>query len=233
MEILISNIITLIIVIVYSYLNEKGKNLALRQDITHLTKLVEEVKITFIKEVENLRFNNSINLNLITEERNSIIDINEKYFYWLHLILNLSFTNSEIRNNLTAASYKQKIDTSYISFINVQARFELFIKDEELIETLQNLRLQTLNLMANLGDKFLLDLEHKNIEMDVLERLNPIVENVFKYKNLLEERTQLFRTFTNKLLDNYKTIAPIAINFQEKCRNYLYTLSKPQNNISN
>ena len=37
-----------------SYFSEKGKNLATVEDISLITKLVEEVKITFTRETETL-----------------------------------------------------------------------------------------------------------------------------------------------------------------------------------
>ena len=74
-----------------SYFNEKGKNLATKEDISDLTQLVETVKYNFTKETEhlksNLQFLTNIHGSLIVEERNAIVDLNEKYFSWLNLLL--------------------------------------------------------------------------------------------------------------------------------------------------
>lgn len=82
-----------------SYFNEKGKNLAQKEDIESLTKLVETVKFNFTQETEflksKLQLLSNIQGNLIIEERNAIVDFNEKYFNWYNFLIDFTQANTE------------------------------------------------------------------------------------------------------------------------------------------
>src|SRR5687768_15388553 len=72
-----------------SYLQEKGKNLATKEDIGEITKTVEGIKTSFILEIEkvkvNLSFLNTSRISLANEERLAIINYYEKHYAWFTL----------------------------------------------------------------------------------------------------------------------------------------------------
>ncbi|SRR5258706_9428785 len=129
-----------------SYFNEKGKNLATKEDISNLTELVEAVKYTFTKETEylkaNLQFLTNIHGSLISEERNAIIDFNEKYFSWLNSLVDTGFGNINDNDNIEIEEYRRQIGQNYNSFLNSQTRFGLFIENQELITYANNLKIE-------------------------------------------------------------------------------------------
>src|SRR5580704_10390582 len=73
-----------------SYFSEKGKNLATKEDVSDITQLVEAVKHSFTKETEQLKANlqllTNVQAGIASEERTSIIEYNEKYFWWVNLL---------------------------------------------------------------------------------------------------------------------------------------------------
>ena len=52
-----------------SYLSEKGKNLATKEDITSITDKVESVKTDYAKVIEEIRSNNQLKLAEIEREK--------------------------------------------------------------------------------------------------------------------------------------------------------------------
>lgn len=53
-----------------SYLSEKGKNLATKEDVASITDKVESVKTDYAKVLEELRSNNQLKLAEIEREKN-------------------------------------------------------------------------------------------------------------------------------------------------------------------
>ena len=86
-ELIILILILIIVVIIKfsvpSYLKQKGKNLADKEDIAELTKKVETVKSDFNEKIEYLKTDlNFINHNKISVkslEREALLLVNEKY----------------------------------------------------------------------------------------------------------------------------------------------------------
>jgi hypothetical protein len=60
-----------------SYFQEKGKNLATKEDIGEVTQEIESVKNKF-------QFYTQSRLSLKSEERNALIELHKNYSYWLH-----------------------------------------------------------------------------------------------------------------------------------------------------
>jgi hypothetical protein len=85
-----------------SYVQEKGKNLATKQDIEEITRKVESVKIDFSKDLEfiksDLQFQNQSLFSIKSAEREALIDTNFKYAEWLNYLMNLSFSNITMYN---------------------------------------------------------------------------------------------------------------------------------------
>lgn len=215
-----------------SYFNEKGKNLATKEDISDLTQLVETVKYNFTKETEhlksNLQFLTNIHGSLIVEERNAIVDLNEKYFSWLNLLLDTGFDNIDDTDNIAIDSYRKQVGQYYSSFLNSQTRFGLFLEYEDLSKYADKLKIETLKLLGTLATDYLLKIKHMNIEIDFMKKLTPLPEQSGKYKTFLDQRSELYTNFNHILIENYKIIAPMAHTFQKMCREYIYELIKKQ-----
>ena len=54
----------------FSYSSEKGKNLATKEDIEEITRMVEEVKAGYVAEIERLK----VELSLLSRKHNILLD---------------------------------------------------------------------------------------------------------------------------------------------------------------
>jgi hypothetical protein len=213
-----------------SYFTEKGKNLATKEDISQLTQLVETVKFNFTKETEhlksNLQFLNNLHGNLVSEERNTIIDYNEKYFNWLNLILDTGFDNIDDSNNEEIDKFRTKISQYYTSFLNSHSRFNLFIDNEELKEYAHRLKIDTLHLLGGASQIYLLKVKNLNTDLKLMKEHTPLEEQVEKQRVILEEGGALFTELNDAVVKNYRIIAPMTATFQKMCREYIYKILK-------
>jgi hypothetical protein len=215
-----------------SYFNEKGKNLATKQDISQLTELVEAVKHTFTKETErlraNLQFLNNIHGGLVLEERNAIVDFNEKYFTWLNTLMDTGFGGIDDYDDLEIEKYRRLLAQQFNSFLNSHSRFDLFIENTELVVAAHNLKIETLKLLGSQPQKHLLEIRRQNVELDYIKKTH-VNNQAEKAKPLIDQRLQLHKQYTSEMVDNYKIIAPMASTFQQLCRDYMYDLIEKEN----
>ena len=211
-----------------SYFSEKGKNLATKEDISEVTKLVESAKHTFTVETERLKAQlvllNSVTHSLVSEERNSIVDFNEKYFKWLNLLMDTSMNNSDDSQAQELHDYRRLLSKTYQELINSEARFTLFVKNDELYESLQKLKIETLQRLPKLVNEYIYSHLQINLDVEQNNLLPSSNEKTEQYKILLKKKRDELESYTDKLMEQYTIIAPLTHDFQEKCREYLYNL---------
>lgn len=127
--------------------------------------------------------------------------------------------------------YKSKLWNHYTTLLNSSARFGLFIDNQELVLLANKLIGETLSQLVNPGLNFLLNIIHKNSKIEIEEKEKPESSpskiEILKLKNKSEQ----YQILINELLEGQKIIAPQAVEFQRKCRKYLYDII--QNNDNN
>ena len=120
-----------------NYFNEKGRNLATKEDISEITSLVEEVKHSFTTETEKLKANllllTNVYAGIVSEERNAIIDYNEKFFLWLNLVSDISLGHTNKNNNAELDEFEKHIHDVYYNVLNSETKFKLFVNNDDLI----------------------------------------------------------------------------------------------------
>lgn len=219
-----------------SYFNEKGKNLATKEDISNLTELVEKVKYTFTKETEhlksNLQFLKGIHGSLISEERNAVIDFNEKYFAWLNSLMDTGFSGIDQYDNSEIERFRQNLAQQYNLFLNSHSRFDLFIENGELVASSHAVKIETLKLLGTLPQEYLLQIKSINVESDFINHA-PVLERSEKMKPLFSKRMELYKKYNDDIINNYKIIAPKAVALQKLCRDYMYELIEKENKQTN
>ncbi len=213
-----------------SYFTEKGKNLATKEDIALITKLVESVKYSFTAETEKLKSNlsllNNVQIGIISEERNAIIDFNEKYFKWINMLLDSSFGNIDDTNDIDLYKYQQSIRAAYNDFLNSETRFSLFIEKESLIQLVHKLKMVTFAKLSPIAPKSLLTLRYINSKTDEIYKSTPVINQVEKLEELLNEREQVYIEFHMKSLAAFQEIVPINKEFLRMSREHIYNLLK-------
>jgi hypothetical protein len=205
------------------YFNEKGKNLATKQDVTEITQLVETVKHSFVNETEKLKANLSIissfQIGLFTEERNSIIDYNEKYFQWLHLLTDTSLGNVDDNDNILLETHSNIIKQAYTNLLLSETRFNLFVGEQEIHKKAKDLQLLTLKKLGFLALNCIVKIQSVNYEIEALN----VIDSLRK-KQLIAERQNFYQEFQVSMLREHKEVLPISFEFQSLCRKYLYKL---------
>lgn len=115
-----------------SYMTQKGKNLATKEDISGITKKVESIK-------QELRLVTETQLSIEQEERAALFDLYAKYYRWfveIHSarISDLHQDRREQVGEMRAAWLAARFD-----FELAQGRAELLVDDAELRTTLVEL----------------------------------------------------------------------------------------------
>ncbi|MCU0439478.1 MAG: hypothetical protein MUC49_16415 [Raineya sp.] len=235
-------------IVATSYFTAKGKNLADKQDIAEITKKTEEVKIAFTKEIEKLKANlllsNNIQFGLFNEERNAIVDFNEKYFKYLHLIKDPSLNGINSFDIDSLFSYPKEIFKAQNDCNNSQTRLTLFIKDPDIIQLANEIyeaALNLLNIRINILSKLISNANDIKVLEFELEEKTQIINNFDedeaylksydeKRKRFLGNNSQIFSELSNSVdfWNQYKIVSEIAHKFQDKCREYLYQLLSPK-----
>jgi hypothetical protein len=241
MDLTLLNLIGEIIVIAFcfflaygkSYFKEKGKNVATKEDIEEITKLVEDVKHSFTKETEMLKANlqllTNIQVGLYSEERNAIIDYNMKYFYWLNLLKDESMIFNAIEKNEQLDIMSKNLNDAYSEFLSCQAKFDLFIDNPELVLYAHQMSSETYKLYMPtvLFSRLTLN---KNIQ-DIKTMLNdtPITEQTEKYLELFSKYEEINTNFLKRSGEHYNIIMPLNHQFQKMCREHIYKILKNNN----
>ena len=87
----------LFIIFFKSYFSEKGKRLAVKEDIEEITSKVEKIKTDFKLENDEIKAKLQhllmLQLEYRNEERNTIVDFYKKYNDWLFSMLEINFNS--------------------------------------------------------------------------------------------------------------------------------------------
>ena len=131
-----------------SYFNEKGKNLATKEDIEIITEKVEKIKSEFVKDLEfiktDLHYISQSKFNIKSAEREALIELNLRYSEWLNYLMNLSFSDINLGNYRKLDKYYEETKLKKNNFYNAESKLHLFLHDEELIEAKLNCVNETL-----------------------------------------------------------------------------------------
>lgn len=214
-----------------NYLDQKGKNLADKEDIQSITKIVEEIRSGFTKEIEfikaNLNVLSNIQLSLIDEERKAIVDFNKSYFEWYDSVFRSSQMVSSF-NDDEINEYKNKTAILYSTLLNSAAIYDLFVTDDNLRVLRYKLIIQSLKGVPILANNLLISIQKSNLEISTLKKISTGDALVKGHKELLEERKIIYDKYNTETLDIHKQLAPMQSEFQHNCREYLHKMLHDQ-----
>ena len=199
-----------------SYFQEKGKNLATKEDINEITKKVEAVRTEF-----QVLTHSRTTLN--SEKRSSYLSFYDKYFLWLNTLLDLSYGNIDYYNSEEIDKYSAKLNGIYIDICNAEARMQLWNDNEELTNLIQTLKVETLEKFHNLCKNALFDLKEVNLKLEERSFLSPEFQGPLQL--ILDEYTAKQKEYSDKLISNYKEFIDKTHEFIDKSREYLLTIN--------
>ena len=132
-----------------SYLTEKGKSAALKEDIAELTNEVEGIKSNYLREHELLKtelqrvLSNEVSYH--QEARNALVTFFETVSQWKYAILEI-LVHSYGRTNIDELVMDRKTIGSYYAKTGVaQSKVSLFVEDKELVKNAHDLFSATLD----------------------------------------------------------------------------------------
>lgn len=136
------------------YFEEKGKNLATKEDIGEITTIIENIKTNLLKETEILRGNISIlnqnKFDISSLFREALIEYNKKYSAWLYSISRFSLNDYNERNWTEIDNYVFDLKKKKYEFNLSEAHLFLFHDEPNHIILNSDLFISTLELENNL-----------------------------------------------------------------------------------
>ncbi len=219
-----------------SYLTEKGKSAALKEDLQSLTREIESVKDEFIKEQEILKtdlqriLNNEINYR--AEERTALIEFYGIISEWIFSILSVNFGSFDKSNVGWLIETRNKNATFFARAGIAKSKISLLVTDNELVKKSSELYYATLEF-HNWCDMEYLKLQHIcERQKSLTDRFLIIIKDFERNKDLAEEmakKDEVNRAESTALYENYmdnrnmkkEKINPIQVEFEDLVKQYL------------
>jgi hypothetical protein len=183
-----------------SYFQEKGKNLATKEDIEEITKKVESIKT-------GLQFSLEAKLSWRAEEHDALVDYYSKYGALLSGITNISFAGISDENIDQLSDIRSQIKELEKDYSQAKNRMELFVENKDILKQSGELRLETLTFQNHAGRttfelaKFYL--EHKGIKSQA-----PSDEHLDLYREMNDKSLEIYQKFTNEQKEIYESLYP-------------------------
>ena len=211
------------------YFEKKGENLATKEDIEEITSLVEGTKILFTNQTESLKANlqlfTNLRVGIAGEERNAIVDFNQKYSRWASKIMDIALSNADQRDNDSLNKAMGDINEAYSEVQYSLAKFELFIEDFPLKGLAHNLIASTMvNLNSNPVNhiKNLLSINTETERLPTLSLPSAVFSEELRVLGV--KRTESLNEFRKSIIDGFTIVRPLTIQFQDSCRVYIHRL---------
>lgn len=227
--------IVLLVAYLSNYANQKGKNLADKEDLKKLTEIVETVKKKNIEEIELLKANLSIltdkKSQLFSEEKEAIIIFFSQLHKWIWDSLNI-YLNEYNHTNYKDLSDRLIIMRDAYNQTNVSfAKVQLLVKDNDLINLGHEAIVETLklhhfkeNLIQRLswtlsGEKILVD----QIISGKMDLKSSGLSDFYmtQAKDREAEKKAVWDEYLAKHKDTFATAIIKANNFKDKAKIYL------------
>jgi hypothetical protein len=220
-----------------SYLTEKGKSAALKEDLQDLTREVESVKNEFVKEQEMMKtdlqriLDNEISYR--SEERDAIIKFHGIVNQWLYSILEVSLGNYD-RTNIGELVNIRNTNSSYYAKTGIaKSKITLLVEDSKLTKAANDLYLSVMKFHYWADEVFLKYQHNCEKQKSLTDRFIIIMKNYEENEelakamandeqNLKAEQRKIYEDYlkTDRNLELAKT-QPYKIDFEELAKEYL------------
>ena len=185
-----------------SYFQEKGRNVATKEDVEEITSLVESVK-------SQLQFSLQAKLSLRAEEHQALVDYFSKYSAWLSAITNCSTVGINKDNASRLAEIRSQLDMLHQDFELAAGKMDLFVENEDIQSQHSPLVIETLKFQAH-AQQVTFEIEMIHLEAKQMQLKTPPDEQVERYTELLGKEKELYKKFTEEKLETYKALPPVV-----------------------
>ncbi|GAA6205817.1 hypothetical protein [Thalassotalea sp. SU-HH00458] len=199
-----------------NYLSEKGKNQAVIEDIKKITALVEEVKSEFTKEsailTSQLQVVSGSKLSLKEKEKDILINLNIHLFKWLEYLGDIDVNSVESCNH-----YEERLKIIRLEMKEHQTTFTLLIGSHRLINTYNSINLKICQTIMIPRQKQVSELKKLALEIDLSKT------DIEEYKRLSDIQLTKYSNYINFYVECYKQLLKDTSDFQQQCREFLYS----------
>lgn len=185
-----------------SYFNEKGKNLATKEDVKEITSLVEAVK-------SDLQFSLQAKLSLRSEEHQALIDYFSKYSAWLSDIMHSSFPGIEEDSPSRLNEIRSRLNTHNRDVQLATGKMDLFVENEDIRSKHVTLMIETFKLQHYV-QQVTFDFEALHLEAKHMKLSTPLDEQAQRYKELHDKVMKLYNAFKEEQMQMYRALFPLV-----------------------
>ncbi len=189
-----------------TYFQEKGKNLATKEDIEEITSVVESVK-------SQLEFSLQARLSLRAEEHQALVDCFTKYGAWLSAIRNCSFVGIDYESIGRLAELRSHMDRLGEDADLAAERMELFVENPDLVQQRGILGIKTLDFQGHVHQATFTFAQHY-IRVQQMRLKTPVAEQIQPYKVLLDTEKELYKNYKEMQRGMYLAIGPLLQQFR-------------------
>lgn len=181
-----------------SYFQEKGKNIATKEDIEEITSKVETIR-------HEMHFLTESKLSIRMEERNALVEYFTKYHYWLNTILEACPSDIDEKDyggfdKIQSILYNAKFD-----FDMARAKLEIFVENQHISALEQKTILGALAIQ-HLVQKVMTELKQIHFKISVtLQNPDPAAQ-LEEYKTNLAEKQEILCKFNEAKLEKFKEV---------------------------
>ncbi|MDR3391605.1 MAG: hypothetical protein P4L77_07710 [Sulfuriferula sp.] len=222
-----------------SYLSEKGKNLATKEDVASITDKVESVKTDYAKVLEELRSNNQLKLAEIEREKNIKKEVYLQAVEALTRTQNIVGTLSNLNTDEQKITAGMVNDSGLIAKVQIvgsertvkavttimasigTAIMELMLERGILVE-----RKNTIEMLEGFRsraqgeiDRYIAIMKNLNLEGNQDKRLWDSINNSVQFE------TQQRDKFSQEISDLWKTQNKEHLKFTQKCMNKFFEIT--------
>ncbi|WP_144282044.1 hypothetical protein [Chryseobacterium echinoideorum] len=195
-----------------SYFQEKGKNIATKEDIEEITQKVEKIKT-------DLNYSTQNKISLKSEEKKSLIEYYEKYYQFQNYLSDVTLVGIYENNEEKIRNIEEKIEQYKSDYDMASAKIELLIDNFEFIQKTRELKLQTIKYNSLISE-YIGNIEKLFIEVRSVLKLVSLSEQKEKIKELYKQRSDYYKELNDKKLEHYK----IQYEIENKIRQDIYDM---------
>jgi hypothetical protein len=192
----------LYLVFLKTYFQEKGKNVATKEDVEEITSLVESVK-------SQLQFSLQAKLSFRAEEHQTLVDYFSKYSAWLSAITNWSAAGINKDNASRLAEIRSELEMLHQDFGLAAGKLELFVENEGIRSQHGPLQIETLKFQAH-AQQATFDIEGIHLEAKQVQLTTPPEKQVERFRELLEKESEIYKKCKEEQLAMYRAVLPLV-----------------------
>lgn len=191
-----------------SYFQEKGKNVATKEDISEITEKIENVK-------SDIGILTHKKIFLSTEKQNCLLDFYEKFSSWINNVVSASLISNSDSYSLYYLQVIEKLQVLYQNYLSAESKVDIFFNaDKELLDAKRSLAVPMLEIVNLLTISLQKMKNEINIENIIRNRPDIIPDNSNKIIDLQEnhdKQMNILNDYISERLKKYKFI--MSINF--------------------